>query len=143
MFLVPLGSPLPVSPCPASVCSSPSPAPQTWPALPFLSTIDASLLSLFSLPASFPLSQALSRLKHLGKLANSKQTTTTTTTNKTNGSYSYHTYYVPERSQDFLLLFPSSQQPCDGEDTVCSSNPPLLFFLELHVPASLALRSRD
>lgn len=73
------------------------------------------------LPQSLYLSQSLYRLKHLGKFANRTKIAT-------NGYNSYSTNYVPERPQDSLLLFPASQQPCDGEDYV---------FIKPTVPVSL------
>lgn len=118
--LSPLGPCFLWSPLPTLSCSYFNSIPQTWPALPFLSTTVASLLvSVCSF--SVYLSQPLYRLKHLGKFANSTKIAI-------NGYYSYRIYYVPESSQESLLLFPSSQQSCDREDTICSSNDLSPFF---------------
>lgn len=117
LCLVPLGSTLPASPRPSSVCSYP----------PNLASTSISVhnscfppFSVFSPGILLYLSLCLSILKHLGKLANSKKKKQK---KPTTDFCLYSTYYVPERSQDLLLSFPSSQQPCDREDTLCSSNP--------------------
>ena len=113
-----LPSLLPVSPSPPTVaCSYSNSILQTWPALLFLAVILASLLvSVCSLSLFIYLSLCLYRLKHLAKFANSPKIAT-------HVCYSHSTNYVSGRPLGSLLLFPSSQQPCDRKDTMCSSNP--------------------
>lgn len=121
--------PVPGSLLPTLTCSYSNSIPQAWPVLPFLATTVVSLpVSACSLSPCIYLSLCLYRLKHLGKFANRTKIAT-------NGYYSYSTNSVPERPQDSLLLFPSSQQPCDGEDYVFIKSP-FPFLLELHFPAS-------
>ena len=121
MCSAPLGFPLLLSPClssnlPNLACTWASVHNTCFP--PFF---------LFSPSLLLYLSLCLFRLKHLGKLANSKKKK-----KATNDSCLYRTYYAPERSHDLLLLFPSLQKPYDGEDTkawICAQSCPDLWGL--------------